>query len=260
MRFHILDVGHGFCSYAAANNGNVIMFDCGRKSDGTGFPTDVLRRQRCTGVERLIITNYDEDHINDLPNLREHLSIQILHRNKSISTDQLRALKREGGPISAAMESLLQMMDYYSSPVTDEPEFPGISWESFHAKYGTDFDDTNNISLVTFLTCGALRVVIPGDLEEPGWLHHLKSARFRELLSTVDVFVASHHGRESGYCKQVFDHCNPDVIVFSDSPIVHGTQEMANTYATHASGITFNGQTRYVLSTRNDGDIVWNDL
>ena len=158
------------------------------------------------------------------------------------------------------MESLLDMMSSYTSAVSTEPEFPRISWQSFHAQFAADFDDTNNISLVTFVKCGTLNVLIPGDLEEAGWLHHLESPLFRTPLADVNVFVASHHGRENGYCQEVFDYARPAVVVFSDSPIVHGTQEMASVYASHARGVQFNGETRYVLSTRSDGDFGWDNL
>ncbi len=111
--------------------------------------------------------------------------------------------------------------------------------------------------LVTFIKVGALKVIVPGDLEASGWRSHLKNASFRNALESVDVFVASHHGRESGYCREVFDYCKPSVIVISDGPKQFATQEMVNTYATHVSGVRFNGQLRKVLTTRSDGSIHW---
>jgi beta-lactamase superfamily II metal-dependent hydrolase len=122
----------------------------------------------------------------------------------------------------------------------------------------SEFSDTNNISLVTFIERGSTKLIIPGDLEQDGWEALLGRQDFVTELADVNVFVASHHGRESGYCEDVFNVCSPHVIVFSDSEIVHGTQEMSQTYAQHASGVQFNGETRYVLSTRNDGSITWN--
>lgn len=204
------------------------------------------------------MTNYDEDHLSDLPDLRAELSISILHRNTSISADQLRRLKLQSGPISPAMESMLDMIRTYTGgPPTIAPEFPGVSYSMFCNQYETDFDDTNNISLVTFLDCGTLRFIIPGDLELAGWKALLEVGNFQNALAGVNVFIASHHGREDGYCADVFDICSPNVVVFSDSPMKHGTQEMASTYASHASGVTFNGERRYVLSTRNDSSISW---
>jgi len=71
----------------------------------------------------------------------------------------------------------------------------------------------------------------------------------------MNIFVASHHGRESGYCSEVFNFCRPDIILISDKSIVHETQNV--NYAKHANGLSWNGtnEKRYVLTTRNDGSI-----
>ena len=235
-----------------------MLWDCGHKSDPENRPSKFLKDRGISTVNRLIVTNYDEDHISDLPNLRGDLDIEILLRNKSITTEQLRRLKLKDGAISDAMESLLDMMKLYTSPVEGEPEFPGVKYHTFMHDYGREFDDTNNISVVTFLEMPSLCVVIPGDLETKGWEKHLGNRDFCQLLQKTNVFIASHHGRENGYCRDVFEYCKPIVVVFSDGPKKHATQEMANTYASHASGVKFNGKTRYALTTRNDGTFWWN--
>ena len=81
--------------------------------------------------------------------------------------------------------------------------------------------------------------VIPGDLEKPAWQKLLQNPNFCNRLRRVSVFIASHHGRTSGYCREVFDYCSPAVIIFSDGPKQFATQEEANTYAAHASGVNF---------------------
>ena len=48
------------------------------------------------------------------------------------------------------------------------------------------------------------------------------------------------------------------LYIFSDGPKQYATQDEAATYAKHAAGINFEGQTRYVLTTRNDGTLTWN--
>jgi beta-lactamase superfamily II metal-dependent hydrolase len=257
MRFEILSVGHGFCAYIETDNKNLVMFDCGANTDPEFHPAIYLHRRGQRSTERLFITNYDQDHISDLPNVQKYISAKILHRNESISSEQLRRLKLQGGPITAAMEKLIEMMAGYTGPITEPPDLPRFDWNSFCHEYGAEFSDTNNTSLVTFVTAGALDIVIPGDLETAGWLSHLKNSDFRAALSRVDVFIASHHGRESGYCREVFNHCKPSVVVISDGPKQFASQEMVNIYATHASGVQFNGQHRKVLTTRSDGSILW---
>ena len=256
MQVTIHDVGHGFCMSLIHQNGNVMLWDCGHKEDNR--PSVFLPASRISKVDYFFVTNYDEDHISDLPNLRSRVNIRSLFRNKSISSAELRRLKLQSGPISPAMDSMLDMIDTYTGgPLDPAPEFPGVTFKLFYNRYGNSFADTNNISLVTFLQCDSTKFIIPGDLELRGWEGLLAQQGFVDELADVDVFIASHHGRENGYHEGVFKVCRPRVIVFSDSEIRHATQEMANAYAAHASGISFNGATRYVLSTRNDGSLIW---
>ncbi|MDE0089115.1 MAG: hypothetical protein OXU23_25585 [Candidatus Poribacteria bacterium] len=256
MRLTVHNVGHGSCISLIHENGNVMLWDCGHTYGNR--PSDFLPSLGRRTINRLFITNFDEDHISDLPALRQNLNIEILHSNRSISKEQLKALKLQSGPISSAMNSMLDMLNIYTGGAPEiPPAFPSVSFYTYCNKYLTDFDDTNNISLVTFVNCNGRNFVIPGDIEQPGWENLLEQRSFCESLKTVHIFVASHHGRENGYCPEVFEYCSPELIIFSDSSIKHATQEMASKYASHASGARVNGETRDVLSTRNDGEIWW---
>lgn len=240
-----------------------MLFDCGRSDDSGIRPSEYLPSQGINTIHRLIITNYDQDHIADLPNLRKKTQISRLWRNRSIDAGALKRLKQRSGPISEAMECLLGIITTWVDATGPPPAFPDVTWSLYRNNYPTDFEDTNNLSLVSFLTCRRYTFVIPGDLEKAGWEKLLQRQDFRNDLYGVDVFVASHHGRENGYCKQVFDYIargKPDVIIMSDGPKLHATQEMVNTYAQHVGGVQFNGRTRYVLTTRNDGSLSWNNL
>ena len=122
------------------------------------------------------------------------------------------------------------MMNTYTADVAELPSFQNVSFKIFHCTYPTDFEDTNNLSLVTFLNTPMGKFVIPGDVEKPAWETLLKKADFRRQLEEANVFVASHHGRTSGYCRDVFDYCRPVVVIFSDGPKQYATQEETNTY------------------------------
>lgn len=152
------------------------------------------------------------------------------------------------------MRATIDLHTDYVHDVTTPPEFPEIEFNCFHNDYPT-FQDTNNLSLLSFVHYDGMGIVFPGDLEITGWKELLKNPEIRSHLNRVNIFVASHHGRESGYCEEVFNHCWPEIIVISDKEIVHETQKQQ--YAKHASGIPWNGgpERRYVLSTRSDGMI-----
>lgn len=253
MEFRIFNVGHGFCALLVADNRNVMLFDCGH-DDGIGFrPSTHLREIGCTAIERLISSNYDEDHISDLHRLARVLPIRTLCRNRSISPQSLRQLKLQGGPLSPSMETLLDMHNRYTAPVSPPLDFAGVELVTFHNPYPT-FRDTNNLSLVSFVRYYDLCIIFPGDLEKPGWAELLRNPDFRHYLGQVNIFIASHHGRESGYLREVFDFCHPDIVIISDESKQYQTQE--TNYAEHARGLRGdNGRMRYVLTTRRDGNI-----
>ena len=159
------------------------------------------------------------------------------------------------------MNELLDMVDSFTGGVSTERLEPaGLKVWMFHNDYPI-FEDTNNLSLLTFLDVGDVSFVLGGDIERPGWIELLENSHIQGFLRRVNVFVASHHGRESGYCREVFDYCEPSLIVMSDGPIQHDTQLMASNYAQHASGEMFNTasgrELRKVVTTRKDGNIWW---
>jgi beta-lactamase superfamily II metal-dependent hydrolase len=255
MNIRIFDVSHGFCALMVADNGNVMLVDCGH-NERTGFrPSNFLRSINCTAIEKLVIQNYDQDHISDLPNIYGVTYVQNLHRNKSIAADQLEQLKLQSGPLTQAMDSMIGMVNEYTETAVTPPVFPNTEFSFYYHNFPT-FTDTNNLSVVTFVHYASeFTIVFTGDLERSGWQAHLGNQYFLNDLSKVNVFVASHHGRETGYCEEVFSHCSPDIIVISDKEIVHETQKQ--NYTRHASGILWNGgpERRYVLTTRSDGMI-----
>lgn len=252
MKINIFDVEHGFCSLVTASNGNLMLFDCGHNSTSGFHPADYLSQLGCNGIERLFITNYDDDHVSGLPKLRRRFHITLLHTNTSISPEQLRALKLQRGSLRPAMVDLLDMMAIYTGgPPTSPPEFPGIQFDVFWNAYPT-FTDTNNLSMVVFVRYSGISIVYPGDMERVGWQRLLQQPDFRECLGDVNIFIASHHGRESGYEPSVFAYCNPVIVIISDTSIRYETQE--NEYSQHASGIRWNESgMRRVLTTRRDG-------
>ena len=96
--------------------------------------------------------------------------------------------------------------------------------------------------------------------------------RWRTLTSTqpilcdllnekgLTVFVAPHHGLESGYPKCLFDLLEdkkPEIILISEKPQSENSGSVDKRYqdGTCSKGVDFDGKTRYSLTTRNDGHI-----
>lgn len=72
-------------------------------------------------------------------------------------------------------------------------------------------DDVNNNGIILSVITGNSHVLITGDTQEEQWSEiDVKS------LSGVSVFLASHHGRESGFSDRILRAARPQHIVISD--------------------------------------------
>ncbi|PMB15355.1 hypothetical protein CEN48_06935 [Fischerella thermalis CCMEE 5282] len=53
-------------------------------------------------------------------------------------------------------------------------------------------------------------------MKTEGWRTLLQNSRFCDQLHKVNLFVASNHGQEDGYCSDIFNYCNPNLIIISN--------------------------------------------
>jgi len=250
MDIEIFDVEHGGCSLVTADNGRRILVDCGHNSSTNWRPSQALPARGIQQVDRLIVSNYDRDHVSDLPDLLTNVGVPVLSRNPSVSPELLRAMKAENG-MDPGIGTLAYMAgNYYTQDLPVPQDFGDLQISHFWNVYPA-FIDENNLSLVTILRYRDFGIIFPGDVEKAGWISLLQRADFRAALAGVNVFVASHHGRENGYCADVFNWCSPEIVVFSDGAVIHETQKTTGMYRQHTRGIAFfDGVTRHVLTNR----------
>lgn len=228
------------------------MVDCGYRKDPYWRPSIHFWGQ---SIDVLILTNLDEDHVADFKDLRRNVRIGSIWINDSIDATRLYAMKAQG--MQSGVESVYE---YLRQPVgANLPiDLTPMKVSLFRNTYGA-FNDTNNLSLVTFVEYGWFSIVYPGDLETKGWESLLTDPAFRAHLGRVSLFVTSHHGRESGCCDEVFDVCFPEAFLISDKEVVHDTQDVGVWYRSRCRGLTKilrypweQPEKRYVFTTRND--------
>jgi beta-lactamase superfamily II metal-dependent hydrolase len=261
VRIHIFDVDHGFCAAIHDDSGQTILIDCGHSAK-TGFrPSAYLQALGIQTIDALIISNYDQDHISDLPNILGRIFIRTLLTNDSLAPGTLRRIKEADCAISSAMEALLHLKtpaQLALRPDDPTPILAGAGISGYFFRY-PHFVETNNLSVITFLDYRNMHIVFPGDLEKDGWEALLRFPAIRERLARVNIFVASHHGRFNGYCADVFNYCSPNIVIMSDCEVRYGSQDTNQLYAQHAIGIDFGGTIRKVLTTRKEGVITIDD-
>lgn len=95
-------------------------------------------------------------------------------------------------------------------------------------------------------------------METEGWRQLLRNPAFVAELHGVNVFVASHHGRENGYCEEVLNLCPAiEVFIISDKKMGYQSQETVDRYRAYARGFNYQGDIRHVLTTRRDGRMLF---
>ncbi len=263
MKIEIFDVGHGGCAVITGTNGKRMMLDAGYRSDPNWFPCVAYAGQR---IELLAFMNLDEDHLDDLPYVWERVPLGAIYTNPTVTAAALTAMKPDGMRDGVAMaHALLQHVGSgRTGPIAD---LGAVDAWAYYNTYGADFTDTNNLSLAMFVRYAGFTILFAGDLECAGWRALLRNPAFRADLAAVRVLIASHHGRKSGQCPEVFEIVRPDVVVFSDAARQYETQDTDGWYRHRVRGIPntdapFDARSgypvRHVLTTRRDGTLTIN--
>lgn len=254
MLITVFNVEHGQCSLIETDEGGKILVDCGHNGSTGWRPSTYLPGRGIDTVDRLFITNSDEDHASDLHNLRKVTQISSLNRNPTVTSANIKQLKDQD--LGLGIDALCEMLDRYTSPLNPNPKIDALKYRNYWNKY-PEFDNENDLSMVTFFDVGAHRMCFTGDMTKNGWLKLLENPEFVAELPGTTIFFASHHGRADGCCEELFSmgELYPVVTIISDGGIQYATQETVQWYSARSQGFQLNGNNRRVLTTRNDGNI-----
>jgi beta-lactamase superfamily II metal-dependent hydrolase len=266
------DVQHGSATYIKTPNGKHIMIDLGTGSiqDSNATFSPLLRLKNKWKVESLdlvVITHPHRDHIDDIFNF-DKLSPRALRRPKHLTEEDIRAGNKSEGEEKKKIDKYLEIDGQYNSPLEtgEKVQAPanngGVKMLHFHPKKCAT-SNLNNHSIVTVLSYAGSKIIIPGDNESASWKELLEDDEFVEAIKGTDILLASHHGRESGFCKELFDHIEPSLVLISDGPETdtsvtdkyYGvtTEKGWNVYKRSSDDPP---EQRWVLTTRSDKAIV----
>jgi len=257
MKIEIFDVGHGQCAVITAPNGRRMMIDCGDRWGDETFWTPSLHYYG-QNVDILALTNLDEDHLSDFKAMIEDRRVPWILTNPSIGPREF-ALLKEDGMGSGAKAFAAWLARPRGLPVA-EPDFGPVQIRWYYGLFSAGgVNKTNDLSLAVVVQFGAFKIVFTGDLEVAGWQRLLTMPEFRADLVGTTVFVASHHGRESGCCTELFDLIQPQLVIISDHEHQYDSQDTNAWYRSRCTGAVFASnplERRYVATTRKDGSMM----
>lgn len=266
LKIVIWDVQHGSAAYIKTPGGKHIVIDLGTGSyigEGGNF-SPLIHLKTSYGVKQLdevIITHPHTDHIDDIFNF-DTLIPKILSRPKHLAEDDIRKANKSSD--SDKIDKYIEINNRYNTPVQsiENPTLPenngGVKFSSFTSSV-CPTSNINNHSIVTIIEYLGIKVIIPGDNGSTSWKELLSNNSFKNEISGTDIFVASHHGRESGYYSELFEYFTPHLVIVSDGAATDTS--VTDKYSKVAKGWTVfrrsdkSSQIRKCVTTRKDGTI-----
>ena len=262
LTFWFWNVQHGSAAYIETPNGKQMAIDLG--ADDAFSPLQYLWQRGIRKLDHVTITHPHMDHIDDILKF-DYLKPTTVLLPTHLDEDDIRGGNYElNEDAERKVKKYLEIRDRYCGDACpwDNLQVPsnwgGVSITSFGPSRSSTAN-LNNHSVVTVFKYGGVKVLIPGDNESPSWIELLNRPDFVDAIAGTDVFVASHHGRESGFYRPLFDHFTPLVTIISDGPVV-GTSVTENyTELTQGRAVQKRSggrEYRKSLTTRRDGYIV----
>ena len=268
LTFTLWDVGHGISIWVQTPSGANHWIDLGKTSDFS--PSEyVHRRYGVEEIDYLIISHPDQDHLEDLPNFKASFGDpRVLHRNKSLPEQEM--FGERGFQYQRDFQDFHKR---FSSPILENVD-PGNSEYNGGVTYavhslnhgirtkradllGGPTIEGNNTSIVVMLLYKGILFVCPGDIEPLGWqeLWEEYGKSYNDLINNAycRFLVAPHHGRKSGYCREIMDAIRPHATLISD---VWGASETHPYFRTEPTGIKLNtGELKKYYSTKRSGRV-----
>jgi len=264
LKIIIHDVGHGQAVHAFTPDGKVMVIDLGTSADFS--PMEWLGAQTKT-IDSLVITHPHGDHIDEMLLINKlGLKVRQLWRPKWLPKQDVYAANQ--ATFQDKLDTYFDLSDRYTHPVQpgelvgDPKVTGGVTIKQFASRNCGTSNINNHSGVVVFEYLG-VRIVIPGDNEPPSWKELLKKPDFVSMVSNAHVFMASHHGRQSGYCSELFAALSdesPRLCVISDARAQD--TDATQRYSYHAEGWSVNSRSspesreaRYCLTTRSHGAV-----
>jgi competence protein ComEC len=259
LRVLIHDVGHGQAVHIFTPNGKAIVIDLGCRANFS--PLTWLKNDRGPIIDSLIVTHPHGDHIDEILLLKDlGFTIGQFWRPKWL--DNGKVYEQNQSNYGEKLDAYYQLSDSYTRSISkgenihDPIVNGGVSINVF-ASQDCGQSNINNHSGVVSIEYEDSTIMIPGDNEPASWRSLLNQPNFVTALKKTDIFMASHHGRESGYCAEIFE-TKPWLCAISNGRVQD--TDAAARYSAHALGWTVNRRNgltsqRNCITTRSDGYI-----
>lgn len=218
MTLKVFDVGQGQCIFLQ-NDANAVLIDCG--GDEADYNGEQVARSLLTsgytGMDALILTHYDTDHVCG--------AMQFLSR---IRVRQL--IVPDLPDHSGNRERLLRYAQQANIPVLLVTQDMMLNFGSGTLYlYAPEDANVKNASLSALMSDTEYDILITGDMDAAGELTLLATRELPDL----EVLVAGHHGSAYSTCQAFLRETAPDTVIISvgENSYGHPAQEVLDRIA-----------------------------
>ena len=260
LTFMTWDVQHGSATYISTPNNKRIAIDLGA---GEFSPMRHIRASGINQLDEVIITHPHLDHIDDILNF-DLLDPQFLARPQHLTESDIWAgNQKASAEVQDKIRKYCELNNRFTTPGDPRlnPEDPanngGVTIERFQPSQCPK-SNLNDHSVVTVISYLGVKILSPGDNEACSWEELLKMPRFKQAIAGTNILIAAHHGRESGFYKDLVDYFTPLITIVSDGRAQD--TNASSRYSAVSKGWDVKKRSggkekRYCLTTRTDGTI-----
>jgi len=256
VRVITFNVEHGNCHAIHSTDNRAVLIDLGW-SDAFS-PLRWLKSQGLNTIDVLVITHPHADHIKGIHGLAD-FQTKIIYRPAFVPDDLIRDLDPD-------LKNAWRVINaYWTQPIPISDKFyeaTSPSRANFELQFFGGYSPTanlNNYSVVTVLNYFGLKFLFPGDLEYAGWMALLSTPAFVSAIAGTNILIAAHHGRQQGWCAELFNFISPQLTIISDGAAKDTSY--ASEYCKRSLGakvkLASSGEIKEksVVSTRDNGHI-----
>lgn len=208
-----VDVGQGQC--ITVFDGEItVMTDCGGDYDAGETAARWLYSHGRNQVDLLIISHFDEDHVNGVVDLMMQIPIkEIIYTVNNITENEMAMINR-----------IQDYADKQHTKITLVNRPKDISLDSLTLRlFVTEGDDSND-GIIVSLQSGDYRMMIMGDAD----FEAENQIMWDSSVNDIDCLVIGHHGSKYSTSKEFLERTNPETAIISSgyNPYGHPSDEV----------------------------------
>lgn len=224
LRLTCLAVGHGQAIVAQIPGARALLFDAGSLYGGdigTRIVNPFLDYAGLSGLDAVVVSHTDADHLNGLPEVLRHVRTHALYADLGQARAETSQARDADAPQTSDL--LRQSLDEEGIPLRPLAEMPNdwghgadlaLLWPRPDCPIAPAQLSDNNRSAVVLIRFAGRQVLLCSDIEQDA--QKVVLSLYPDLRA--DVLVVPHHGSTKTLAPGFVDRIDPKVLICSCSP------------------------------------------